>query len=202
MRRWLKKVWRRIQPLLTAVRKRVTRRRVVRAVLAAIAAPFVLVGIVALFTPLPPELREQAAPSLRVYAKDGKLLREVRADDGTRARPLPLTAYPQRVTDAVFAAEDRHFRSHLGVDVTAVIRAAASNLVHLRVMSGASPITMQLARTVRPHKRSLWGKITEAGLAVRIEASLSKDEILEQYLNRVVYGPSVRGSGTSSGRTG
>lgn len=188
----------RLQALRKRIRPFITRRRVVRAVLAVIAAPFVLVALVALFTPLPPELREPAPPSLRVLAKDGKLLREVRADDGARARPLPLSAYPKRVTDAVLAAEDRHFRSHFGVDVLAVMRAAASNVVHLRVMSGASTITMQLARTVRPHKRSVWGKITEAGLAVRIEASLSKDEILEQYMNRVVYGPSVRGYAAAS----
>ncbi|MBX3226192.1 MAG: penicillin-binding protein 1C [Labilithrix sp.] len=179
--------------VLAAVRRRLTRRRVVAALLAVVAAPFVIVAIVAVFTPLPAELREPAPPSLRVLAKDGKLLREVRADDGARARPLPLAAFPKRVTDAVLAAEDRHFRSHLGVDVAAVVRAIGSNVAHRRVVSGASTITMQLARTVRPHKRSLWGKITEAGLAVRIEASLSKDEILEQYLNRVVYGPSMRG---------
>jgi penicillin-binding protein 1C len=188
----------RIRRWLAWARPRVTRKRVTRAGLATIAAPFVIVAVVALFTPLPPELRENAAPSLRVVARDGKLLREVRADDGARARPLPLDAFPKRVTDAVLAAEDRHFYWHPGVDVIAVVRAIGSNIVHRRVVSGASTITMQLARTVRPHPKSLWGKIREAGLAVRIEASLSKDQILEQYLNRVIYGPNLRGYAAAS----
>lgn len=191
--------WRELaQRVRQRVGPHVTRRRVVRALAVLIALPVVLVVLIAAFTPLPPELREPAPPSLRVLARDGKLLREVRADDGARAWPLPIQAYPKRTLDAVLAAEDRNFYSHSGVDVLAVFRAAGSNLTHGRVVSGASTITMQLARTVRPHPRSLWGKIKEAGLAVRIEWSLSKDEILEQYLNRVIYGPNLRGFATAS----
>lgn len=180
------------------VRPHFTRKRILRGLVALVLAPFVLVGLVASFTPLPAELREPAPPSLRIYARGDKLLREVRADDGTRARPLPLKEFPKHATDAVLAAEDRNFYSHHGVDVVAVLRAAGSNVTHARVVSGASTITMQLARTVRPHRRSLWGKIAEAGLAVRIEWSLSKDEILEQYLNRVIYGPNLRGYAAAS----
>jgi penicillin-binding protein 1C len=98
----------------------------------------------------------------------------------------------------VLAAEDRHFYSHIGVDLTAVGRATASDLWHRRIVSGASTITMQLARTLRPHKRGLWGKVTEAALAIRIESSLSKDQILEEYLNRVTYGPNLRGYAAAS----
>lgn len=179
-------------------RLRAARRRVLLAVAALVAAPFLLVGIVALFTPLPEELREPAAPSLRIHARSGGLLREVRADDGARARPLPLSSFPPHVRSAVLAAEDRRFYDHHGVDLAAVARAALSNVAHRRVVSGASTITMQLARTVRPHRRSLWGKVTEAALALRIEASLSKDRILEEYLNRVVYGPNLRGYAAAS----
>lgn len=174
------------------------RRRILRGLLVAVLAPFVLVGVMALFTPLPSELREPAVPSLRVLSKNGQLLRDVRTDDGARARPLPLSSFPPHVKNAVLAAEDRHFHSHLGVDITAVCRASMSNLWHRRVVSGASTITMQLARTLRPHRRNLWGKITEAALALRIEASLSKDQILEEYLNRVTYGPNLRGYAAAS----
>ena len=155
-------------------------------------------GVIALFTPLPSELREPAVPSLRVVSRSGRLLRDVRTDDGARARPRPLSAFPPHVRSAVLAAEDRHFYSHVGVDLTAVCRAAASNLWHRRIVSGASTITMQLARTLRPHKRGLWGKVTEAALALRIESSLSKDQILEEYLNRVTYGPNLRGYAAAS----
>ncbi|MDF2695133.1 MAG: Multimodular transpeptidase-transglycosylase, partial [Labilithrix sp.] len=152
----------------------------------------------ALFTPLPAELREPASPSLRLRARGGHLLREVRTDDGARARPLPLSEFPPHVRNAVLAAEDRRFYSHHGVDLLAVGRAALDDLTHRRVVSGASTITMQLARTVRPHPRSFWGKLREAALALRIEASLSKDAILEEYLNRVVYGPNLRGYAAAS----
>ncbi len=152
----------------------------------------------AIGTPLPAELREPPSPSLRVLARDGQLLREVRTDDGARSRPLPLAQFPKHTRDAVLAAEDRHFHYHPGFDPIAITRAAFSNVAHRRVVSGASTITMQLARTLRPHKRSLWGKLTETSLALRIEASLSKDQILEAYLNRVTYGPNVRGYAAAS----
>lgn len=173
-------------------------RRVLAGVGLLLALPFLLIGVIALFTPLPPELREPAPPSLRVLARDGRLLREVRTDDGAKSRPLPLAEFPPHVRNAVLAAEDRHFYSHVGIDVLAIARAVGANVWHRRVVSGASTITMQLARTVRPHKRSMWGKLCEAALAVRIEASLSKDQILEQYLNRVIYGPNVRGYAAAS----
>ncbi len=174
------------------------RRRVAVVLMALVASPFVLVGVLAALTPLPAELREPAAPSLRVLARDGKLLREVRADDGARARPLPLASFPAHARSAVLAAEDKGFYSHAGVDVGAAVRAAFTNVTHGRVVSGASTITMQLARTLRPHRRGLWGKVQEAALAVRIEASLTKDQILAEYLNRVAYGPNVRGYAAAS----
>ncbi len=163
-----------------------------------LAAPFVILAITTIVTPFPSELREPSAPSLRVLSRGGQLLRDVRTDDGARARSLPLAAFPPHVRQATIAAEDRRFHSHLGVDWLAVARAGAANLWHRRVVSGASTITMQLARTVRPHRRSLWGKVKEAALALRIEASLSKDQILEEYLNRVTYGPNLRGYAAAS----
>jgi penicillin-binding protein 1C len=164
----------------------------------AIASPFLLVGVLAVLTPLPSELLAPAEPSVRVLSRTGSLLREVRASDGARARPLRLFDLPQHARDAVLAAEDRRFYAHHGVDVLACFRALATNLVHARIVSGASTLTMQLARTLRPHPRSLAGKAREAALAVRIEASLSKDRILEEYLNRVSFGPNLRGVGAAS----
>ena len=183
-----------------ALRTRIwrARRRIALGLCVLLASPFVLVGAMALGTPLPAELNEPAAPSVRVLSRTGQLLREVRADDGSRARPLPLESFPPHVRQAVLAAEDRDFYAHRGVDIRAVCRAAFSNVVHARIVSGASTLTMQLARTLRPHRRTAWGKVKEAALAVRIEASLSKDRILEEYLNRVAYGPNLRGFAAAS----
>jgi penicillin-binding protein 1C len=174
------------------------RRKLLRGVAVALASPVLLVLVMALFTPLPAELREPAVPSLRVYAQNDRLLREVRTTDGSRARPLPFAEIPPHVRNAVIAAEDKNFYYHPGVDPVAVLRAAASDVRHLRIVSGASTITMQLARTLRPHRRGAWGKLTETALALRIEASLSKNQILEEYINRVVYGPNLRGYAAAS----
>ena len=166
--------------------------------LVAVLSPALLVIGVAAFTSFPAELDQPPAASVRVLSRDGELLREVRTDDGARARPLAASEYPQRVRDAVLAAEDRRFYSHPGVDVLAVGRAFVADVAHRRVVSGASTLTMQLARTVRPHRRNLWGKITEAALALRIEMHLPKERILTEYLNRVSYGPNLRGFGAAS----
>ncbi len=161
-------------------------------------SPFLLVIGLAVVTPFPAELEQPVAASVRVLSRDGELLREVRTDDGARARPLAASEYPKQVRDAVLAAEDRRFYQHPGVDVLAVGRALVSDLAHRHVVSGASTLTMQLARTVRPHRRNLWGKVTEAALALRIEARLPKERILTEYLNRISYGPNLRGFGAAS----
>jgi penicillin-binding protein 1C len=105
---------------------------------------------------------------------------------------------PPLLPRLLVAVEDRRFYYHPGVDPFSVLRAAAGNAWRLRVVSGASTITMQLARSVRPHRRSLWGKFTEMALALRIESSLPKARILEEYLNRVDFGPNLRGIGAAA----
>jgi penicillin-binding protein 1C len=135
---------------------------------------------------------------VRFVDRTGALLREVRADDATRARFLPLDEMGEHLPAAVLAAEDARFFQHPGVDPVAVIRAAFDNVRHRRVVSGASTLTMQLARLVRPHPRTLFGKLSEMALALRIEASLSKREILEQYVNRAPFGRSLRGAAAAT----
>ncbi len=181
------------------------RRSVIRALLASIVVSVVSVmGFAAMvaFTPLPGELGELGeasySGSVRFFDRDGALLREVRADDAARARWVPLDEVGARATMAVLAAEDRRFYAHPGVDPLAAVRAAATSLLHLRVVSGASTLTMQLARLVRPSPRTLWSKVRQAALALRIEASLSKRRVLEEYLNRAPFGPAVRGIDAAS----
>ena len=168
------------------------------ALAAILVAPLLLVVAMALRAELPPELSAVASSSLRVEDRTGRLLREVRADDGKRARSLSRAEIGPRAERALLAAEDQRFFTHHGVDPLAVVRAAVSDLRALRVVSGASTITMQLARTVRPHRRNLFGKLEEIALALRIERSLSKERILEEYVNRVDFGPGLRGIGAAS----
>ena len=164
-------------------------------------APVCALLAVAALTSLPAALIDVDHPSdsTRYFDRDGALLREVRADDAMRARWISLEEVGDAAATAVLAAEDRRFYAHLGVDPIAVARAAFSDAAHLRIVSGASTLTMQLARMVKPHRRNALGKFMEMALALRIEASLSKREILESYLNRAPFGEGLRGIGAASG---
>jgi penicillin-binding protein 1C len=173
--------------------------RAALALVALAAVPAVGLVVLAAVTPLPAELAGQpAAGSILVQERSGHALREVRAADGARARWLRLPDAGHASIAALLAAEDRRFYSHPGVDPVALARAAVTDLLAARVVSGGSTLTMQLARIVVPHPRTLRGKVREMALAVRIEWSLSKSEILEQYLNRADFGPNLRGLAAAS----
>ena len=162
-------------------------------------APIFLLLVGASLTPLPRELRDHVAEqSIRVEDRNGDLLREVRSKGGALSSWLALSDLPATLPRALVAVEDRRFYYHPGIDPLATARALLHDVWRLRVVSGASTITMQLARTLRPHRRNLWGKWQEMQLALRIEASLSKHRILEEYLNRVDFGPNLRGVGAAA----
>ncbi len=162
-------------------------------------APFALC-VRATTLQFPAELlkRGQIEESRRYEASDGMVLREVRTSDASLARFTTLSEMGPHVPRAIVAAEDQGFRTHLGVSPSAALRATGQNLVKRRVVSGASTLTMQLARLLRPHSRNFVNKFDEAALAMRIEASLSKDAILEEYLNRAPFGPQIRGITSAS----
>ncbi len=191
-------------------------RRTARAVLRALTALGLVVALAVLvaavavaLTPLPAALAGRAIPgirgtqasgesSIRVTDRDGNVLREARADDGAKAQWLHLEDMGTLLPQVLLAAEDRRFFTHPGVDPIAIARAIVTDLAARHAVSGGSTLTMQLARTVRPHARTLFGKLGEMLVALRIEASLSKREILEQYLNRVSFGPGLRGVAAAS----
>ncbi|MDD5559710.1 PBP1A family penicillin-binding protein [Candidatus Methylomirabilis sp.] len=101
----------------------------------------------------------------------------------------PLSAYPPLLIDAVLLMEDRRFYQHHGVDLRAVIRAAWANAQHGSIVQGGSTLTQQLARSrYLTHERSFSRKIKESVLALGLETTLSKPEILERYLNDVYLG--------------
>jgi penicillin-binding protein 1B len=104
-------------------------------------------------------------------------------------RMVPLPAIPKRLQDAVLAAEDARFYSHIGIDFPGVARAAIANLRHFRFVQGGSTITQQLAKNffLTPEK-SLWRKLREAELALLMEIRFSKKQILEAYLNKIYFG--------------
>ena len=101
---------------------------------------------------------------------------------------------------ATIAAEDKRFRSHMGVDLLAIGRAAWQNASCRRRVSGASTISMQTIRLLWPRRRTLGAKCIEAFRAVQLEATATKDDILELYLNLAPYGGNVVGVEAASRR--
>ena len=140
------------------------------------------------------------ASNLMVEAADGSLLAEV----PNRERRCGPWLTPDRITfllkAAAMAAEDRRFLWHPGVDPLALARSLVQNLYAGKVKTGASTITMQLARLERGQApRTLAGKLREARRALWLEARLSKDEILCHYLNRAPFGGPLVGLAAASG---
>ncbi len=130
----------------------------------------------------------------RVYAGDSRLLSELATE---RRIFVPYSAIPDLVKHAFVSAEDQNFFIHRGVDPTAILRAAVTDLQqygHGRRPVGASTITQQVAKNMLlGNEVSIVRKIREALLALKIEDSLSKDRILELYLNEIYLGLSSYG---------
>ncbi len=133
---------------------------------------------------------------LRVYTADGALIGEFGEE---RRAVVQIDAVPEVMKQAILAAEDERFYRHQGVDYVGVIRAAYSNLLAGGKRQGASTITMQLARNFfLSSDKTLIRKAYEALLAFRIEASLTKDEILEIYINQIYLGQRAYGFAAAS----
>ncbi len=168
-------------------------RRIRRGIFGAVA----VAGCVALAfiaAPLPPGLTDyRPVSSVRVLDRSGGLLREIKSSADGRSTPLKSSEIPLPVRNAFLAAEDHRFFQHLGVSVTALVRAAWQDVRAGKIVAGGSTISMQLARTLVPRERTLLGKAGEALWALRLEAHLSKDELLTQYLNRVPFGNNTFG---------
>jgi penicillin-binding protein 1A len=134
-------------------------------------------------------LRNYKPPVMsRVYAGDARLLAELATE---RRIFVPIGAIPPIVKQAFISAEDHNFYNHGGVDPLAIARAAVFDLVHAgqRRPIGASTITQQVAKNMLlDNQMSLSRKIKEAILAIRIEQSLTKDRVLELYLNEIYLG--------------
>lgn len=128
---------------------------------------------------------------LRIYTQDGALIGEF----GEERRALvKIESVPKRMREAILAAEDDRFYQHGGVDYMGVLRAAAANLSAGGAREGASTITMQVARNFfLSGEKTLTRKFSEVLLALKIEHSLTKDQILELYINQIYLGQRAYG---------
>ena len=123
----------------------------------------------------------------------GTLVSVLPLENGLRREYLDIDGIPYWITEMFIASEDRTFFLHPGIDPGAVARAAALNAKSGRIESGASTITMQLARMVWPNGGGYRGKLNEAFRALELEIKLSKRDILELWLNNLPFGRNVEG---------
>ena len=129
--------------------------------------------------------------TITLLSTNGKVIQKL--GPATREKVKP-GAMPPTVAEAFIAAEDRRFYQHDGVDGWGIARAIVTNVRQGAVREGASTITQQLARTVfLSQDRTITRKLKEAALAMKLERQLSKQQILEQYLNYVYLGSGAYG---------
>ncbi|MEH2089035.1 transglycosylase domain-containing protein [Nostoc sp.] len=132
--------------------------------------------------------REQ---TLTIKAADGTILQQ--QGEATREQ-LKLEQIPDNLKKAFIASEDRRFRQHNGVDPQGIVRAGLSNLRSQGVVEGGSTITQQLTRILfLKQEQTIWRKLKEVRLAQKMEQELTKDQILERYLNLVYLGSGAYG---------
>src|SRR6185369_6452732 len=133
---------------------------------------------------------------LRVYSAEGTLIGEFGEE---RRAIISISEVPPQLKTAILAAEDERFYQHAGIDYIGVMRAAYANLVAGGKRQGASTITMQVARNFfLSSEKTLTRKLYEAMLAFKIEHSLSKDQILELYVNQIYLGQRAYGFAAAS----
>jgi penicillin-binding protein 1A len=123
---------------------------------------------------------------LRIYSAEGELIGEFGEE---KRAVVKIQDVPQVMKAAILAAEDDRFYQHGGVDYIGIARAALANVRSSRAREGASTITMQVARTFfLTREKTLARKLSEVLLAFKIEANLTKDQILELYVNQIFLG--------------
>jgi penicillin-binding protein 1C len=142
--------------------------------------------------PLPQ--RDALSYSTEVVDRDGRLLRPYATGEGRWRLKADVEDVDPRYLAMLIAYEDKRFRSHPGVDPVAMTRAALQWLVHREIVSGASTITMQVARLLEPRsERTLTAKLRQMVRAFQLERMMSKDEILALYLTLAPYGGNLEG---------
>ena len=166
----------------------------------AVAGIWVIVGLFGLIAWYAMELPDvqspgyssaSTGPSIKLLYADGSPLA---TRGGMRGEQLTYPELPRHLVEAVVATEDRRFFDHVGIDIIGLARAAAVNLMAMRVVQGGSTISQQLAKNAfLTPERSFRRKLLEAMMAFWLEAKYEKSEILSMYLNRVYLGAGTYG---------
>ncbi|NRP22199.1 Penicillin-binding protein 1F [Ensifer adhaerens] len=142
----------------------------------------------------PPPLETAGIVSREVLDADGQLLRAFATPDGLWRLKTTVDDVDPQFLRMLVAYEDQRFREHAGIDILALGRAALQFVSNGRIVSGASTLSMQVARLIEPREqRSVTAKLLQIARAIQIERRLSKDQILDLYLSHAPYGGNLEG---------
>ena len=132
----------------------------------------------------------------QIYSSDNKLIKTFQPFHYEEAK---INEIPKYLKDAVISTEDKNFYTHSGYDIFGIMRSMVVNVINKRASQGASTITQQLARILfLSNEKTFTRKIKEIEIAARIEKTISKDKILEMYLNNVYLGSGAYGVGAAA----
>jgi penicillin-binding protein 1C len=143
-------------------------------------------------------LPDKVEYSTMVTDNKGELINAYLTRDEKWRMKTELEEISPLLQKTIIAKEDKYFYSHPGINPVAVGRAFFKNIFRMKRTSGASTITMQVARALEPGKRNIWSKIREMFRAFQLELKYSKKEILQLYLNLVPYGGNIEGVKSAS----
>ncbi|MFH0937561.1 MAG: PBP1A family penicillin-binding protein [Candidatus Daviesbacteria bacterium] len=155
----------------------------------------IIIGVILFATqvPSPEELSNRdVASATKIYDRNGELLYDIFKNQNRT--PIKLSDVPDSVKNATIAIEDKDFYKHQGFSPLGILRSAFNLVVHRKVEGGGSTLTQQLVKNaLLSPERSVIRKIKEFILAIQVERSYSKDQILEMYLNEIPYGGTAYG---------
>ena len=136
--------------------------------------------------------------STKIVDRNGIILRKILSVKQGTASWVDIEQIPTTIKEAFITTEDKRFYSHNGIDVVAILRAILNYIKYQKIISGASTITQQVTRNIYNYPRNIFTKIFGIWMAQRLEHTLSKNEILEQYLNRIPFGNQTFGIGAAA----
>ncbi|MBS1655196.1 MAG: transglycosylase domain-containing protein, partial [Bacteroidetes bacterium] len=174
------------------MRFRITRKKILQLLKRtgiAILAMIILFFILNWIFPLPDKIEYSTV----ITDNKGEVINAYLTHDQQWRMKTELNEISPLLRKTIIAKEDRYFYYHPGVNPIAVFRALFKNIFRMKRTSGASTITMQVARALEPRKRTIWSKIAETFRAFQLELKYSKNEILQLYLNLVPYGGNIEG---------
>lgn len=157
-------------------------------------AILLLLAVLNWIFPLP----DKVEYSTIITGKNNEVLHAYLTSDHKWRMKTELQEISPLLRTAIVQKEDRYFYTHPGINPLAVARAAVRNVFRLKRTSGASTITMQVARALEPKRRTYFNKMIEMFRALQLEWKYSKDEILQMYLNLVPYGGNIEGVKSAS----